>query len=294
MPKEPKMGAVARNEIQKNPFLGLDLSEKVVKKYVSLTTDFGKVTPVVVGVSENGKTVICGEAALKAYEQCGADTVPALLVELAPKEQLELTAALMLLRDASTPLALSACVNELINRHGVSQRELCGSLGKSKAWLSKIESLVTRLSAPVKEMVAEGTVSTEAAAAISRLPIEVQAEFAANAARDELPKSDVAALVSRYLDEKPKSRLRLEILKKPGGLTKKFTTRRHTIFLARSLDGVLVLVDSLRDRLIQAKEEELRQVADRLPGAVESADNFLKLLLNIQGLVLPAKQENVK
>jgi hypothetical protein len=98
-------------------------------------------------------------------------------------------------------VAAGAAIVKLIDSYNVPRKQITGALGKSPAWLNKMESLGRRLNDEVKVLVAEGQVSARPAQEIARLPPEAQMAFAISACNDFLNKDNVAYLVNRYLNE---------------------------------------------------------------------------------------------
>jgi len=119
------------------------------------------------------------------------------------------------LNEPINAVAAGAAIVRLIDSHNVPRKHIVEVLGKSPAWLNKMEGLSRRLNGQVQELVVEGLVSARSAQEIARLPDKVQLTFAISASNDYLSKDSVAYLVSRYLNEDISSDERDRIINTP-------------------------------------------------------------------------------
>jgi ParB-like chromosome segregation protein Spo0J len=144
---------------------------KDVAKYENVAVAFGNVMPVIVGASGNIYRILKGQAQLDACVRSGYGELPVAIARAeGKKEQLQLTLLLSTIREEGGAISEGALISELVRRHGASRRELANLLGKSKAWLSKRETLAANLADGVKQMVQDGTVCARTAEEIAKLP----------------------------------------------------------------------------------------------------------------------------
>jgi ParB-like chromosome segregation protein Spo0J len=147
-------------------------------------------------------TLLTGAATYEACLEEKETKVPAVIVQT-DGEADDLMFALQSseLNETLSAIAAGAAIVRLIDSHNVPRKHIIEALGKSPAWLNKMEGLNRRLNSEVQRLVAEGQVPARSAQEIARLPDNVQMAFAASVCNDCLSKDNVAYLVNRYLNE---------------------------------------------------------------------------------------------
>ena len=235
MPQKNEARALKTRQIEKNPALTLGMSEKDVSKYKKIAAAYGNVTPVIVSAPKNGTHLILeGSARLEAIIQTGIQEIPAVMVQDDDEARLlKLALTLSALRDESSVLSEGALIIQLINAHGVSQRELCFLLGKSKAWVSKRVTLTQNLAESVKGMVTDGALYPRSAEEVAKLPKDTQTEFAANVIHGGLSKTEISWLVQRYKNANS-DEARREIIQEPLKALSKMSVSVKNKRMARS------------------------------------------------------------
>lgn len=203
-------------QIEKNPILALGTTEKDIETYERVARAYGNVVPAIVGQSGKAYRILAGQARLEACAQNGIREMPAIIAEISGEaEQMKLALLLSTVRDEASPLSEGAFIHALITQHGVTRRELMALLKKSKAWISRRQSLDVKLCGDVKGMVKEGTVSPRAAEEIAKMPHEAQVAFACRVVMDGLNKAQVGQLAGLYVQEDTSESLREAILSTP-------------------------------------------------------------------------------
>jgi ParB-like chromosome segregation protein Spo0J len=203
-------------QIQRNPILALGTGEKDVEKHSWVAKAYGNVAPAIVGQSGKAYCVLAGQASLDACAQHGIQEMPVVVAEIGDEaEQMKLALLLSTVRENGCPLSEGAFIDALTRRHGVTRRELMRLLKKSKSWISKRQSLTSRLSETVKERVRDGVICARTAEEIAKMPSDVQVDFAGKVIRDHLNKTQVGQLVSLYMQADEDSALRATIMDAP-------------------------------------------------------------------------------
>ena len=203
-------------QIEKNPILALGTSEKDIEKYGRVTKAYGNVAPAIVGQSEKAYRILAGQASLEACAHHGFQEMPVIVAQVSNEaEQMKLALLLSTVREDSCPLSEGAFIDVLTTQHGVTRRELMLLLKKSKSWMSKRQSLNSRLCENVKGMVRDGVICARTAEEIAKLPKDIQVAFASHVVRDSLNKTNVGQLVSLYTREETNSALQNAILDSP-------------------------------------------------------------------------------
>jgi len=203
-------------QIEKNQIFELGMLQKDVKRYEKAVSEYGNVVPVIVGMADGAYRILDGQARLEACARAGISEMHAIVSTADGEvEQMKLALLLSTIREEGGAISEGEFINELISTHGVTRRELTKFLGKSKAWLSKRQALAVNLSDSVKGMVADGAVCARTAEEIAKLPIEFQTEFATNAVREGLSKTDVGQLVRLYRMPQTSDECRKAIIESP-------------------------------------------------------------------------------
>lgn len=276
-------------QIEKDPILALDTSEKDVEKYERVAKAYGNVAPAIVGQSGKAYHILSGQARLEACVHHGIEEIPVIVAEVREEaEQMKLALLLSTVREEGGALSEGAFIDALLTRHGVTRRELMGLLKKSKSWISKRQSLALRLSESVKCMVKDGVICARTAEEIAKLPEEIQVTFASNVVRDGLSKSSVGQLVSLYTRSERESALRGAILDSPlavldayptGTIVRRMEKRglveriagntRFLIRMAGEIKELLAKADTQSLTILSSYLDELRMVMTDLNTVID-------------------------
>jgi ParB-like chromosome segregation protein Spo0J len=289
-------------QIEKNPILALGVTKKHIEKYGRVAKAYGNVAPAIVSQSANGYRILAGQAGLIACAQNGIREMPAIVTETGGDvEQMKLALLLSTVREEGGSLSEGALIDELTAQHGVTRRELMLLLNKSKSWISKRQSMAMRLTAQVKEMVRNGSVSSRTAEEIAKLPQDVQLSFACKVAMDGINKTHAGKLVSMYKAEDTSGALREAILAAPltvldatADNSYRITRRKEKRGVAERIVGaagvVIRLAYELKRLLAAADEQSISKLATDLT-ALRGAMVDLNATLNLRLGVSPGKPE---
>ena len=244
--KNNKACALKVGQIEKNPILALSTGEKEVEKYIRVAKAYGNLTPVIASQIGNTYQVLAGQASLEASVLSGLREMPVIVTEIAGEaERMKLALLLSTVKEECSPLSEGAFIDALVTRYGVTQRELTSLLKKSKSWVSKRQSLSSRLSEDVKGMVKDGVICARTAEEIAKLPEDVQFAFAGNVVHGSLSKTDVGKLVCLYTQEDAGSALREAIMESP-----------------------LAVLDAYAEPPVPCRRKEKRSLAERIAGKI--------------------------
>ena len=190
---------ISIREIEKGADMILGVPKKDIDKYEKVVSAFGNVAPAIVAASGGMYKLIDGHARIEAYARAGVSEIPAVIAQAGGEaEQLTLSLLLSASREQGGALGEGAAIEKLVKGHGYSLGEISRAVGRSKAWLSKRQTMARNLAAPIKGMIARGAICTRTAEEISKLPQEEQTTFAANVAREALNKDEITRLVKLY------------------------------------------------------------------------------------------------
>jgi ParB-like chromosome segregation protein Spo0J len=186
-------------EIEKSPELALGVPQKNIAKYENVIHKYGNVAPAVVAPSGQVYRLLDGHACIEAYTRAGVENVPVVVTNAKGEaEQMLLSLMLMSSKEQGGALGEGVLIDILLTNHGQTLSSLSELVGRSKAWLSKRQTMVKNISDPVRGMVLGGTLCARTAEEITRLPRDEQAQFAANVVKERLNKDDVRKLVRLY------------------------------------------------------------------------------------------------
>lgn len=131
---------------------------------VASLAEAGQQTPVlvVVGAEPNRPVLIDGYRRVAALQRLGRDTCRVLVLELTEPDALVLRHK-MAGSDRHTALEDGWLLRELVDAHGVSQRELAARLSKSASWVCRRLGLVSDLPLSAQDLVRRGEVPAQAA-----------------------------------------------------------------------------------------------------------------------------------
>ena len=187
--------------IKRAPGLEAAAPRKMVGQIKEFARKRGYCKPVVLSDGGGCMTLIAGAAAFEASLEEKEAKIPAVVVRTEGEAD-NLIFALQSsgLDETLGVVAVGAAIVQLIDLHGVSRKHIVETLGKSPAWINRMENLSRKLNGEVQRMVAEGQVQPRSAQEIARLPATVQTAFAVSVRNEFLSKENVIYLVNRYLD----------------------------------------------------------------------------------------------
>ena len=258
---------------------GLRASPTAIGKARGFAKERGCCKPVVLSDSQGCLTLLCGAATYEACLNEKVAKIPAIIVHTEGEAD-DLLFALQSagLDEPPDAVGVSAAIVQLVDKHNIPRKHIADALGKSPAWLNRMESLCRKLNATVQEMVAQGRVPPRTAQEISRLPDDVQVQFAVSAANEFLSKQNVAYLVNRYLNEGACAEERGRIIftpalalpneyKKRGRHTDNSSSARLSRAIARCMDDASYL-HGLLDRIDTGEAAIRMQDVVTLAGAL--------------------------
>ena len=197
--KKNAVCTIGIRQIEKSKDLLIGVPQNDIDKYEKIVSAFGNVAPAIVAEKAGMYSLIDGPARVEACARAGINEIPAVVAHTGGEaERLKLSLMLSASREQGGALSEGAIIEKLVKEYGFALGEISRFLGRSKAWLSKRQTMARNLTPPLKEMILRGTVCTRAAEEISKLPQEDQVAFATNAVREALNKDDICRLVKLY------------------------------------------------------------------------------------------------
>jgi ParB family chromosome partitioning protein len=146
-PDEPTGGpqTVAIDRITPNPFQPRSVLDPAkLQVLADSIRQHGIIQPLVVRSASNDRYVlIAGERRWRAAQLAGLETVPVVIMEAAPRAQLELALVENVVRSDLSPLEEAAAYRQLIEEFGLTQGEVAERVGRSRVSVTNTLRLLT-------------------------------------------------------------------------------------------------------------------------------------------------------
>jgi ParB family transcriptional regulator, chromosome partitioning protein len=224
-------------------------------------TAHGVLQPILVIETIDGYQLVAGERRLRAAQLAGLDRIPAIVRQLADRDQLELALVENLQREDLGPLEEAHAFRSLIDEFGLSQEDIAARVGRARSTIANTLRLLD-LDERVQAALVEGAISEGHARAIGGLATDQQARVVTTVVEQQLSVRQTEELVRRLREPRPialeatQPRLEPELERVEEELRRALGTK---VTLARSRRGGRIVIEYYSD-------EELGQLYDRLIG----------------------------
>ena len=211
-----RLESVNIKSIKRIPGIMLDSSRKKIENTIKFSKERGYCMPVVLSESEGCMSLLSGAAVFEANLKEKTKKIPAVIVKTGgDADNMLFALQSAFLNENPDMIGVSAAIVQLIDCHGISRKQIAETTGKSSSWIARMESLSRRLNNSVRDMVAQGQITSRTAHEIARLPVDVQTMFAISVSNAFLTKDKTTYLVNRYLDEDASEEERSKIINTP-------------------------------------------------------------------------------
>jgi len=224
--------------------------------------EHGVIQPVLVTETIDGYQLVAGERRVRAARMAGLERIPAVVRQLADREQLELALVENLQREDLDPIEAARAYRQLIDEFAFSQEDLAGRVGRARSTVANTLRLLD-LHPAVQGAVADGRISEGHARALGGLEADRQARVLATVIDDDLSVRHTEELVRRLREPRPEAiatRLNRttdpEMERVEEDLRNALGTK---VRLARSRRGGRIVIEYYSD-------DELSRLYDRLMG----------------------------
>jgi ParB family chromosome partitioning protein len=221
----------------------------------------GVLQPILVIETVDGYQLVAGERRLRASQLAGLDRIPAIIRQLADRDQLELALVENLQREDLGPLEEAHAFRSLVDDFGLSQEEIATRVGRARSTVANTLRLLD-LDGRVQAALLDGSITEGHARAIGGLAADQQARVVATVVDQQLSVRQTEELVRRLREPRtvaanePARRLEPELERVEEELRRSLGTK---VTLARSRRGGRIVIEYYSD-------EELAQLYDRLIG----------------------------
>jgi ParB family chromosome partitioning protein len=223
--------------------------------------EHGVLQPILVAEIVDGYQLVAGERRLRAAQAAGLDRIPAVVRQLADRDQLELALVENLQREDLDPLETADAYRQLIDEFGLSQEDIATRVGRARSTVANTLRLL-ELAPGVQAAIADGRLTEGHGRALGGLATELQDRVLDSVTGQELSVRQTEELVRRLREPKPEPagpaprRLDPDLERVEEDLRRVLGTK---VSLARSRRGGRIVIEYYSD-------EELGRLYDRLTG----------------------------
>lgn len=223
--------------------------------------EHGVLQPILVTETLDGYQLVAGERRFRASQLAGLSRIPAVIRQLADRDQLELALVENLQRADLGPMEEAHAFHALATDFGLTHERIAERVGRAKSTITNTLRLLD-LDSAVQSAVGEGRLTAGHARAIGGVPGAQQARVAATVIDQGFSVRQTEEFVRRLReprsDPAPTARPRLDadLERVEDDLRRRLGTK---VTLARSRRGGRIIIEFYSD-------EELGQLYDRLIG----------------------------
>jgi ParB family chromosome partitioning protein len=243
----------------RQPRQRMDVAE--LEALATSVREHGVLQPILVTETIDGYQLVAGERRFRASQMAGLERIPAVIRQLADREQLELALVENLQRADLGPLEEAHAYRSLVTEFELTHEEIARRVGRAKSTIANTLRLLD-LDPAVQAALSDRRISEGHARAIAGLAIEQQPRVATMVADQQFSVRQTEELVRRLREPRPtpatntSARLDPDLERVEEDLRRRLGTK---VTLARSRKGGRIIIEFYSD-------EELEQLYDRLIG----------------------------
>lgn len=156
----------------------------------------GVIQPILVTETIDGYQLVAGERRVRAARLAGLERVPAIVRQLADRQQLELALVENLQREDLDPMESARAYRQLLDEFAFTQEELAARVGRARSTVANTLRLL-ELHQRVQDAIVDGSISEGHARALGGLSLEAQPRALESVVEGELSVRQVEELVRR-------------------------------------------------------------------------------------------------
>lgn len=239
------------------------MDEEALQALAASIAEHGVIQPVLVTETFDGYRLVAGERRVRAARLAGLERVPAVVRQLADREQLELALVENVQRADLGPLEEANAYRQLIEEFGLTQETIADRVGRARSTIANTLRLL-ELGPTVQAALADGRLSEGHARALIGLSSELQGRLLDSIVGQALSVRQTEELVRRLREPKPAPMDRLHPALS-ADLERVEEELRHSlgtkVSLAKTRRGGRIVIEYYGD-------EELERIYGRLVGGV--------------------------
>jgi ParB family transcriptional regulator, chromosome partitioning protein len=224
----------------------------------------GVIQPILVTETLDGYQLVAGERRVRAARLAGLERVPAIVRQLADRQQLELALVENLQREDLDPIEAARAYRQLVEEFSFSQEELATRVGRARSTVANTLRLL-ELHQAVQDAIVDGRITEGHARALGGLPHDAQPRALASVIADDLSVRQVEERVRRVREPRiaeANGEVKVadpEIERVEEDLRRALGTK---VRLARTRRGGRIVIEYFGD-------DELTRIYQRLVGGAE-------------------------
>jgi len=152
----------------------LRMNDEALASLAESIRQHGVIQPILVTETIDGYQLVAGERRVRAARMVGIERIPAIIRQLADRQQLELALVENLQREDLDPIEAARAYRQLIEEFAFSQDDLAARVGRARSTVANTLRLL-ELHQAVQDAVADGLLTEGHARALGGLPTEGQA-----------------------------------------------------------------------------------------------------------------------
>lgn len=259
-PVEIPLSRVSRNPYQ--PRRVVDDAE--LERLAASIREHGVIQPILVTETLDGYQLVAGERRVRAARLAGLERIPAVVRQVAGRDQLELALVENLQREDLNPMERAHAYRQLVDEFAFTQEQLAARVSKARSSVANTLRLLD-LEPRVQEAIADGRVSEGHARALGGLDRAGQVQLMLTAVARDLSVRQTEELARRLRDADPRPtaetgarprRRDAELERVEEDLRRALGTK---VSLARSRRGGRIVIEYYSD-------DELGRLYERLVG----------------------------
>ena len=253
---------IAVDRIRDNPRQPrLRMDDAALDTLAASIREHGVIQPILVTETLDGYQLVAGQRRLRAAKMAGLTRIPAVVRQLADREQLELALVENLQREDLDPIEAARAYRQLIDEFAFSQEALAERVGRARSTVANTLRLL-ELHADVQGAIVDGRISEGHARALGGLAVAGQTRVLPTVVDGDLSVRQTEELVRRIREPRPE-RTAADAEPRDPELDRVEEDLRRAlgtkVRLARSRRGGRIVIDFYDDA-------ELARLYDRLIG----------------------------
>jgi ParB family transcriptional regulator, chromosome partitioning protein len=263
-PGQPGVVDIPTGRIRPNPYQPRRTwDEDELAALTASVLEHGIIQPILVTEIVDGYQLVAGERRLRAAIAAGLERVPAVVRQLADREQLELALVENLQRSDLDAIESALAYRQLIDEFGLSQDEVAERVGRARSTVANTLRLLD-LAPSIRQAIVDGRLTEGHGRALGGLTPELQDRVLDSVLSQELSVRQTEELVRRMREPRPVAATRPERPSDPDLERVEEDLRRSLgtkVRLARSRKGGRIVIEYYSD-------EELGRLYERLTGGI--------------------------
>ncbi len=236
------------------------VDDAALEELAASIREHGVLQAVLVTETLDGYQLIAGERRVRAARLAGLERIPAVIRQLADRDQLEVALVENVQRADLDPIDEATAYRQLVDEFGLTQESVADRVGKARATVANTLRLLD-LHAEVQAAIADGVISQGHGRALGGLPPESQAHVLRTVVEQGLSVRQTEELVRRLREprapaDRPTSRQDPDLERVEEDLRTALGTK---VSLNRSRRGGRIVIEYYSD-------EELGRLYERLIG----------------------------